>query len=30
VNGYSYTSAACYRCHPSGRADSVSGPRRLP
>ena len=29
-NGYSYTSAACYRCHPSGRADAFSSPRRLP
>jgi len=31
VSGYSYTSAACYRCHPRGVAgDSAGRPRRLP
>jgi hypothetical protein len=31
VGGYSYTSAACYRCHPRGVAgDSARLPRRLP
>jgi hypothetical protein len=31
VSGYSYSSAACYRCHPRGVAeDSLGSPRRLP
>jgi hypothetical protein len=31
VGGYSYSSAACYRCHPRGVAeDSTGQPRRLP
>jgi nitrate/TMAO reductase-like tetraheme cytochrome c subunit len=31
VSGYSYTGAACYRCHPRGVAgDSAGRPRRLP
>jgi hypothetical protein len=31
VGGYSYDSAACYRCHRRGVGDdSLSGPRRLP
>lgn len=31
VGGYSYQSAACYRCHPRGVAeDARGGPRRLP
>jgi hypothetical protein len=30
-SGYSYSSAACYRCHPRGVADDSWGPpRRLP
>jgi hypothetical protein len=30
VGGYSYQSAACYRCHRSGRADAFGPPRHLP
>jgi hypothetical protein len=31
VSGYSYQSAACYRCHPAGtKPDSFRLPRRLP
>ena len=29
VGGYAYRSAACYRCHRRGRADSLGDPRRL-
>jgi hypothetical protein len=29
VTGYTYASAACYRCHRDGRADSFGAPRRL-
>jgi hypothetical protein len=28
-SGYSYQSAACYRCHRRGKADSLGGPHRL-
>jgi hypothetical protein len=28
--GYTYASAACLRCHPSGRKESLGGPHRLP
>ena len=28
--GYTYTSAACLRCHPFGRKESRGGPVRLP
>jgi len=30
VSGYAYNSAACYRCHPTGRKLGFGGIRRLP